>query len=92
MRTPHHGTRAMHIISYGSSLSRQSCRAKNSRIATGPLTTGRCQIPTGITIPVQPPSMNRSPSFGILSNVALTRPCDGYGKLMKLEVKKSERA
>ena len=77
----------VHIISY-TEFVRQKREDKNSRIATGQRPNS--SDPIRATDPTQPPSMNRSPSFGVGINFdpAMRRLRKAY----EAEVKKSEQA
>jgi VWFA-related protein len=78
----------VHIISY-TQFVRQKGDKKNSKIATGPRPNSTDPIRS--TDPTQPPSMNRSPSFGIGSitfDPAMKKKRQAY----EAEIKKSEPA
>ena len=87
MRTLVAARATVHIISY-TEFVRQKREDKNSRIATGPRPAS--SDPIRATDPTQPPSMNRSPSFGVGINFdpAMRRLRKAY----EAEVKKSEQA
>ena len=77
----------VHIISY-TQFVRQKREDKNSRIATGPRPNN--SDPIRATDPTQPPSMNRSPSFGV--GISFDPAMRKQRKAYEAEVKKSEQA
>jgi VWFA-related protein len=78
----------VHIISY-TEFVRQKREDKNSRIATGPRPNS--SDPIRATDPTQPPSMNRSPSFGSVA-ITFDPAMRRLRKAYEAEVKKSEQA
>lgn len=77
----------VHIISY-TEFVRQKREDKNSRIATGQRPNS--SDPIRATDPTQPPSMNRSPSFGV--GISFDPAMRKQRKAYEAEVRKSERA
>jgi VWFA-related protein len=78
----------VHIISY-TDFVRQKREDKNSRMATGPRPNS--SDPIRATDPTQPPSMNRSPSFGSVA-ITFDPAMRRLRKAYEAEVKKSEQA
>lgn len=87
MRTLMTARATVHIISY-TAFVRQKREDKNSRIATGPRPNS--SDPIRATDPTQPPSMNRSPSFGV--GISFDPAMRKQRKAYEAEVKKSEQA